>query len=628
MIKRLELSWSRDRIDVIAAIVGALLGVVISCLNLIFSNAYIITIGPMLIIVCSGYLIFRRKLLDPTADPQASRSLILIINIIFWISLAGSMYSLSTEILHRPLTYFILTALCASMIALQILYSRGRNTIYLILFEILLLSLSVRASAFWVFPTLPGVDPTTLQEFVKDFVNLAHIESTRGWITYLNYPIMPLNATAMKILTAVDYKAAMFLAVGLPLILSTIFVFLIGQRLADTKVGLLAALLLNLSNFHLTYSIQLTATTFGIALFTVIIWLFIRDRGYLRTSFIVLTIWLLLLMIITHTMSAFVMLCFIALFIIGIYLYKFLYGKRVTSERSMVMPGLLAIFGVAMLAYWMYAGYVEGISFFEAVTRGLYYALTEQAGFLQRPAPPSAQYGYLDPILNIAGFVLLYLYGVLGCLLWLSQKHQAKNRVALVVALTLLTAFALSFPVFGIRNIMPYRWFAFIYVILSLVAAVAILKTIYRINSHWLGRIALICIIFVTSFFMITNSRPNMDSPIYATELTLRLLYTNAEMAAGKTVIEIYDGTIITDGFWSTHLKEYMGANNVSSEMLNEERVNSGLVFWMDFMAERPSRISKRNVVLGEAFKQKLEESHNLIYSNNNVKVFLAVSSP
>jgi uncharacterized membrane protein YfcA len=97
MSKKLHLLWSRDKIDVIVALVGVLAGVVISCMNLIYSNAYLITMGPMLIIACLVYLVFRRKLLTPASDPQASHSLILIINIIFWLSLAGSIYSLNTD---------------------------------------------------------------------------------------------------------------------------------------------------------------------------------------------------------------------------------------------------------------------------------------------------------------------------------------------------------------------------------------------------------------------------------------------------------------------------------------------------------------------------------------------------
>lgn len=624
MSKGLHL-WSRDRIDVIAAILGVLAGVVISCMNLIYSNAYLITIGPMLIIACLVYLVFRRKLLSPASEPQASHSLILIINIIFWLSLAGSIYSLSTETLHRPLIYFILISVAASMIALQIFYSRGKGTTWLILFEILLISLSVRASAYFVFPTLPGSDPWAHLNYIKDFVNLGHIESTHGDIYYLNYPIMHLNTVGVKLITGVGYKAAMFLGIGLPLMLSTIFVFLIGRNVANVKVGLLAALLLNLADFHLSFGIQLIATTYGIALFTIIVYLLIRDRGNLRVSTVALTILLLLTMVITHTMSAFVMFCFILFFLIGIYVYKLAYKGRTTSGVSMVTPTLAVMFGVAMLGYWMYAGYTEGGTFFDSVTRGLYGSLTEQAGFLARQAAPLAEYGYLDPILNIAGFLLLYLCGTLGCLLWFSRSHQTRTRVALIIALVLLNVFALSFPVFGMRNIMNSRWYAFIYVILSVGAAVAIFTVVRSINYRKLASIVLVGIMFIIPFFMITNNVSNMDSPIYAAELNQRMVYTNSEMAIAEWAVEDYDGKIITDlQYGGCVLGTYLGRDNVFYNMPNEKTLNSGLVIWRDVMAERPVQAPCANIVLGEAFEHKLENSHNLIYSNNTSKAFLA----
>jgi len=614
----------QGKIDVIAAIAGALLGVVISCLNLIYSNAYMITIGPMLIIVCLVYLVFRRKLLAPISDLQASRSPILI-NIIFWLSFAGSIYSLSTEILHRPVTYFILTSLCASMIALQILYAQGRATIYLIVFEILLISLSVRASAFFVFPTIPGSDPWAHLVYIKDFVNLGHIESTRGWIYYLNYPIVHLNAVTMKLITGVDYKTTMFLGIGLPVMLSTIFVFLIGRSVVNVKIGLLAALLLNLADYHLRYSVSLGSTGFGLALFTIIVYLLVRDRGALRVSTTGLVILLLLIMVITHTMSTLVMFCFLVFFLVGMYVYRFLYKERGISRASIVTPTLVIMFGVAMLAYWMYAGYTEGLTFFESVIRGFYSALTEEAGFLARPAPLSAEYGWLDPILNITGFLLLYLCGTLGCLLWFSRQNQSRTRVALITAVVLLTAFALSFPVFGIRNIAPYRWFAFIYVILSVVAAFAIFTVIPRINYRRLGSVILVGIIFGISFFMTTNSTSNLDSPIYAAELSQRMVYTSSEMAVATKVVEVYDGKIITDlQYGGRVLGTYLGRGDVSSNMLSKETLNSGLVIWRDVMAERPVQASHESVVLGEAFEQRLENSHNLVYSNNTSKAFLA----
>lgn len=626
MVKRLHLSCSRDNIDVIAAIAGALLGVVISCLNLIYSNAYIITIGPILIIVCLVYLIFRRRLLAPVSDPpQISQSTILIINLIFWLSFAGSIYSLSTEILHRPVTYFVLTSLCASMIALQILYTRGKGTIYLILFEILLLSLSVRGSAFFVFTTIPGSDPWAHLEYIKAYTAQGHIPETMPYqvgISYLNYPIMHLNSVTMKLITNLDFKAVMFLSNALPVIPSILLVFLVGRRVIDTRGALLATLLVSLCDFHLAKGFEITATCLGVIYFSVILYLLIKGRRGVSLQAILLLVFIVL--ILTHTMSTFMVFVLLLSLFIGLYIYKFVYGKHQISAGNITFP-IVAIFGIAMLAYWMYAGYTEQRTFFEAVIRGLYIALTKEAGFLARPVALSAQYGWLDPILIITGFLIVLAFGILGSLSWLSQKYQHETKVSLLMALIILFATTLAFPLFGMRNIMPYRWFLFIYPILTIVAAQGILIIIGRAGFKKLGGTLIFCIILVFSFFMNTNNISNMDSPVYAAELNQRMVYTDSEMSAAIRVTEVYDGRVITDlQYGSRVLGTHLGRDKLDYNMQSEEILNSGLVIWRDVMADRPIQVPSEYAVLGEAYRQKLENSHNLIYNNNTSQAFLA----
>ncbi|MFC2056482.1 hypothetical protein ACFLTO_02800 [Chloroflexota bacterium] len=623
MSKRLQLLQSRDRVSVITAIAGALLGAVILLLGFVYSKSSMISIGLILIIVCLVYLIFKQKLLALVSDHQASRGLILIINITFWLSLAGSIYSLSAETLNRPLIYFILISIAASMIALQILYSRQKGTTYLILFEVLLVSLSVRASAFFVFPTIPGADPWEHANYIKDFVNLGRIASTSGNVHYLDYPIMHLNVTAMKLITGtgVDYKATMFLGVGLPLMLSSVFVFLIGRSLVNTRVALLAALLISLADCHLMWSIQIIAMSLGISLYTMILYLFLRDKDNINSLSISLVIVALFVLILTHTVSAFIMFCFILSFLIGKYAYRLLYIERGTSERNMISFGLLALFGVGMLAVWMNSAYVGSGTFFHVIVRAFYGSLTTEAAFMD--ATPVASGLRLD--LNNLGFLILVFFGILGCLLWLTQKEESRTKVSLIAMLIVFFATIFSFSLFGIKNILPGRWYVFIYIVLTIVAASAILTVIYRIGYHKLRAILLICIVFGISFFMITNNNSNMDSPIYTLESNSRKVYTNSEMAVGEWVAEAYDGEIITDVHYGGQvLREYMGRHDVYGDMLNEEQLNSGMVIWRDVMAERLVRSLSGYVVLGETYEPKLESSHSLPYANNASKAFLA----
>ncbi|MBT4512983.1 MAG: hypothetical protein HOC20_12360 [Chloroflexi bacterium] len=617
-----------EKMDIIAAIGGIFLGAVISAMNLIYSNAYLITIGPMLIITCAFYLLFRHRLLAETSEPQTSQHFVLLVNILFWLSFAVSIYTLSTETLHRPPAYFILTAFAASMVATQILYVRTTRTTVLVLFEILLLTLSVGISAYWVFPTIHGSDPWAHVEYVRDFVNTEHIESTRGWIVYLNYPITHLNVVAAKLLANVDYKAAMFLGIGLPYALSAVFVFLIGRSLAGVKIGLLAALLTGLSDVHLQFGIDLMPTSYGIMFFAIIACLLLRKRGTGQLVRIGLIAFLFLI-IITHNMSSFVLLCLLASFLIGVYVYKVLFQSkaRLKDSSPIPLPSIVLMFIIAMLGYWIYAGFQEGRSFFENIVEGLYNSLAEEAGLLARPESPIAQYGYLKPIMDIAGFVMIYLFGTLGILIWLARKNIDRNRIVLICAVTLLTISALLFPVMGIRNIMPYRWYAFIYIILSVPAAVAIFTVVQRLYLWGLTKIVLICITFSITFLMLTNSFTNTDSPIYSRELNQQMVYTDAEMATARKIIEVSgERWVVTDlQYGGRVLTTHMGRDSVARDMQNEEWIKriAPIVIWRNIMADRPIQTPDQTVILGDSYKQNLENSHDLIYTNNASGIFL-----
>ncbi len=113
--------------------------------------------------------------------------------------------------------------------------------------------------------------------------------------------------------------------------------------------------------------------------------------------------------------------------------------------------------------------------------QGLYNALSDAAGFLDRPSV-SADIGYLPQILDIVGFIIIYGLATLGFLVWLRPRESTRTKFSLFIAATLLTAFTLIFPVFGMRNIMPSRWFAFIYVIIGLASATALLR--FAMNNN------------------------------------------------------------------------------------------------------------------------------------------------
>lgn len=55
-------------LDQVSAVLGLLLGLLISLLNFIYSNHYLKTLGPILAITCAVYLIIRKRILEGDVD--------------------------------------------------------------------------------------------------------------------------------------------------------------------------------------------------------------------------------------------------------------------------------------------------------------------------------------------------------------------------------------------------------------------------------------------------------------------------------------------------------------------------------------------------------------------------------
>jgi hypothetical protein len=381
-------------------------------------------------------------------------------------------------------------------------------------------------------------------------------------------------------------------------------------------------LMFGLSTYFISFGIQPVANSLGVALFLVITYLLLRYRGRIGVSFVFIFLLLLAMLIVTHTVSAFIMFAFLLAFLIGIYIYRLLYQERAASGVSAVTPVLVGFFGVFMLSYWIYMAYLGDESFFDIVVGALFKEAFAEAGFGHYELPYLSGTGQ---VVNILGFVILLFFGVLGCLIWLSKKCPSRMQIGLIAALIVMLGMPLGLAAFGIEAFVPDRWFAFSYALLAVVAAFAILIVSSQFRYQWLGRMLLVCIVFVSVFFMISNKITNLDSPIYASDLTRRLVYTDAELALAEKVVEVYDGVVVSDldyglAIIHTHLQRVADLN---FRIYEEDQLDSGIVLWRDVMAVRPVRAPPTIAILGDSFKDRLDSSHHLVYSNSDSQAYL-----
>jgi hypothetical protein len=293
----------KKRIDVIAAVLGACGGLAsLYFYTLKPANAYLLMIGIVFTFTSIVYLLFREKLVHPAElNIQPDRHLNLVLQIIFVLLFTSSIYVLHTNI-FRPPIYFILISLCASILAVGVLLYNPvkKYLLYILLFEICLVAFNLRAGIYLKYRGMIGVDPWGLRLFVVDIINNGAVVESKFLEQYSIFTTMQVYSAIASLICGVSSKLGMFIAVTLPIIFCSIFIFLIARKLFNEKIGLIAMLVYGFCDFSIAYSIEICAWSFGIALYIIILYLLIGTKGVINKYQSHLLFLFFALLILTH----------------------------------------------------------------------------------------------------------------------------------------------------------------------------------------------------------------------------------------------------------------------------------------------------------------------------------------
>ena len=118
--------------DGIFAVAGFMLGLIITSLNLIYSNNYLISLGPLLAIASLLYLRFRDRILTSSTDFNLnfnfSSKTLKIINILYWLCISVALISYhQAPPYYRPPIFFFCISLGATLLGLEILASKFKK---------------------------------------------------------------------------------------------------------------------------------------------------------------------------------------------------------------------------------------------------------------------------------------------------------------------------------------------------------------------------------------------------------------------------------------------------------------------------------------------------------------------
>jgi len=637
-----NLTWESLRgIDGIFAVLGFLFGLFMTVMNLIYTSNALFLLSPVIAISCLLYLRYRSEF---KASPdihllKLSSQNSKILSIIWWFLISAALITYYfSEIYTRHPLFFVLISGAVAILGVQIVTFRGSNNTKSLLFiaKILLLSLILRASAYFVSPYPIGSDPWAHREYVQYFLELGRVAVPSDFMFYyVNYPVAHLHAACTSLLASISPHDAMFLW-GVILTFSTIVTFLIVRMLTgNIQLALISMLLLNFVDVQIQWSIQVLAMSFGIAIYAFIIFLTLKIYSKPENKIKYIPFMLLFLGIIvwTHTISAFITLVSLFALVAGYILYEILYNRNILSIQSQNAQLLIAplIFLAVIIVYhWMDPSY----PFFAQVFEGLLKSLAQEAEFLGATTLSNI-HGRWEELLQPVGFCLYAFFGIIGTLYCTSHKGQAKKYFPLISLVLVLFFVRYAFPILGMRNIIPDRWPAFAFVCFALFVGFGVFCALSLLKT----RRSILCMIamffFIGSFFMITDEATNQDSPLYGEEVFLKLIWTESEMNMYTNVIRVYDGVIIADVQtdrrpFETYLKNENSTSYrlLSSGEIDTNRFSTGLVIWRKDSLTRPmstrdDRYVTTNVLLGNPFWQYLNNDYGCIANSGSARSYL-----
>jgi hypothetical protein len=544
----------RITFDIFTAYLGVTIGVLILYLSYVFALSQY-PLGITILFSCLMYILFKKKIIH-TPFPNiaiANNELLKKANDLVYVilfSITIGIYYFSPSLYVRPLSYLILVSLFSLSITVDIFILKRKSSI--VLLKILFLALNLQFGKYFLFPGIIGSDSGTHAGWIEKYIHYGHITyggPELGDLTsnngYYNFPVFHLLILSIKLLTNLGLKEA-YLFGGITLIISTVFIFLIGKQISGNKAGLLAALLWVVNEHSMNFAANsIIPMTVGTCFFIMILFLLLRKDGALNTIIPkIIILYFSIVIILTHQIASFVMLIALIAMYSSEQIYSFI--KRLDTKK-IISSIYVLIFFIGLIAYWMNAYGAPGSEdLFGYLISSFSSALTVDAklGSTEVISTPNVD---IHSIVNDSAYLFILLFGIIGLLIWLSVEKRSIRRILLVSVFVLLQVITYGTALFGLQSIIPGRWFLFSSVILSLLSAVGILHIVNLASSVRTKTIAISAIIIFITLSCIIFSSANPDSPIPGYLAVPVVARTTSEMAASKSISNMYDGYVISD---------------------------------------------------------------------------------
>jgi hypothetical protein len=556
-----------NRLDRNLAIGGIVAGIAAIFLLGHFAPDYIST-GVVLIIACTLYLSLARRV-QTTQGKEISRHLpfspYLLSNIVFFALLTYSTLILYLGAYERPLGYFLALASMSTLAAWEIFSfpKESRRWPTIILSKILVISLSLRVSLFYLYPgSFLGTDPWWNSIAFERISQEGHLIRDIGMYYFM--PVQHFIVVTTSYLTGLATREAMIISLGLFEVVSLTFVFLLGRDLFNRRIGLLAALILGINNLHIMWGWLLVAQTIGLSLATLILFLTLNPKVPHTTNIKMILILAIAVLIITHTASSFITLVIMLLLYLGYTLFSYLSKIPLPYLHR----NITLLFVVSLIGYWLYITnfFTSFVRLFVGIDSPLSVATPYAPSLITKVNPVWSE-------INKLGNLLFYGLATIGLLSILSPRNINTPRFTLAFCGISLTALVFAVFFLAETELLIGRWFIFMDLILVIPVALGLNMIIRSLGATWKRWCTLNLIIFAMTFLMVTNTTAAFDSPLYPNYLKSQNVLKVSELRAAETVKTLYPGAPIMD---TTHSLALKASPDSSASPLSYQDIQTG----------------------------------------------------
>ncbi|WP_408958831.1 hypothetical protein [Natrinema sp. 74] len=543
------------RLDTVAAIGGLLIALVLFPLRLFVSQIYLNTVPIVLGVACGLYLLSLYQQDHAEAFPALPSQVTMALPAVVLTGLAG-LVALTVVQGERTPLFFGAAGIVGTLLLAQILFASDRDLHPgLLVLQIVCFAIVFRFTALYATPGYVGIDIWTHSGLVKSILS----EQSLGAISHDKHygsPFYHLLVAASSLLYDIPVRGALYLSVGLVMPLSVLLVYATTNLLVSARWAVLATAFFAFAGHVTRWGMHIIPTSLGLVFFLGVLYALLR---VMRIEYTIRDFFVLLLLsiavILTHQVSTFIMLvlllaAFLAqvTFVFGPFGLTRLDTSVFRTKKPVNLIGLVVFnFGLTIFV-WSLTPY-QRQSFLATVLKYFSETLKESAGFLNiqnssssggAAAAAESAMTLLDrvvPYVDKAGFLLLLGATFVGCLYVVHRRRAEQSVFTLLLASAFMLVFVLALPMFGIRNFIPTRWFAFLYAPMAVLSAIG-LRTLRRSLTPRIIFVVLFSFILVYPGAMMLTAESTADNPVFS-EHHERLAYDQSELAAADAVGEL-----------------------------------------------------------------------------------------